>query len=319
MQVVSKAKPLFFAWKSRVPRNFSKCLCHHHYESEKRTLRGSDNLSRVTYGKNMAPLTFSVINTIQRHFCAGPSEKGGQESQDPTKGQGHVDDPNSSEVSEGDGCPKGTLDFQEVESRQEGLLDEEIEDFYREAEEDEEDKEWVPPVSLTRGKTGVFDIEELVTILEAENGRDICVIKIPSEINLTDHMIIVSAISIRHLRAIVSSVNHIYKQRKHESDPFLLISGVSDPKSEWLAMDIGNAFLHVMMPETRQKYDLEGLWMSGEYNVDQEEEEGEEIGQFEWIKEFRLQREKVHNTQGSKAGESTVKTTNTEKKQEELD
>ncbi|XP_062580721.1 uncharacterized protein LOC134242632 [Saccostrea cucullata] len=236
---VSKAKPLLFALKSRAPRNFSKCLCHHHYAGEKKTLRGGSYLPRVTYGKPMPPLTFSVINTIQRQLCAGSSGRGGQESQDPPQHQGHGDDPKSSEVSADNGSPKSALDFQEVESRQEGLLDEEIEDFYHEEEEDQEETEWVPPVSLTSKK---------------------------------------------------------YKQRKHESDPFLLISGASDPKSEWLAMDIGNAFLHVMMPDTRQRYDLEGLWMPGEGRADQDGGEGEEeTGEFDWIKEFRLQRETVHN------------------------
>jgi hypothetical protein len=62
---------------------------------------------------------------------------------------------------------------------------------------------------LKGGKTGVFDIDDLVTVLKAENAKEICVIKIPPEIKLTDYMVIVSGISVRHLRAIVSSVNYI--------------------------------------------------------------------------------------------------------------
>lgn len=30
-----------------------------------------------------------------------------------------------------------------------------------------------------------------------------------------------------------------YKQKKHDSDPFLLISGEDDKNSEWLAVDLG--------------------------------------------------------------------------------
>ena len=57
----------------------------------------------------------------------------------------------------------------------------------------------------------MFDLEELLTVLREENARDICVIKMPPEVNLTNHMVIVSAISLRHLRAITSSVNYIVR------------------------------------------------------------------------------------------------------------
>lgn len=64
-------------------------------------------------------------------------------------------------------------------------------------------------VLLTGGKTGVYELEELLIVLREENAQDICVINIPPEVNLTDHMVIVSAISLRHLRAIMSTVNNI--------------------------------------------------------------------------------------------------------------
>lgn len=64
-------------------------------------------------------------------------------------------------------------------------------------------------VMLTGGKTGVYELEELLTVLREENAQDICVINIPPEVNLTEHMVIVSAISLRHLRAIMSTVNNI--------------------------------------------------------------------------------------------------------------
>lgn len=64
-------------------------------------------------------------------------------------------------------------------------------------------------VLLTGGKTGVYELEELLIVLREGNAQDICVINIPPEVNLTDHMVIVSAISLRHLRAIMSTVNNI--------------------------------------------------------------------------------------------------------------
>lgn len=65
----------------------------------------------------------------------------------PLNNQGNASDLNPFDSSKD---PKQSApDFSDVESRQEGLLDEEIEDFYREEKVDEEVKEWVPPVSLT--------------------------------------------------------------------------------------------------------------------------------------------------------------------------
>lgn len=65
----------------------------------------------------------------------------------PPNNQGNDSDLNPSDSSKD---PKQSApDFSDVESRQEGLLDEEIEDFYREEEVEEEVTEWIPPVSLT--------------------------------------------------------------------------------------------------------------------------------------------------------------------------
>lgn len=50
-----------------------------------------------------------------------------------------------------------TPDFASVESKQEGLLDEEIEDFYREDEVVEEEvSDWVPPISLTSKQRSIY-------------------------------------------------------------------------------------------------------------------------------------------------------------------
>ena len=59
------------------------------------------------------------------------------------------------------------------------------------------------------GKTGVFDIEELVTVLESARAREIVVIKIPDEIDFANYMVIVTALSYRHIRAITTDLKWI--------------------------------------------------------------------------------------------------------------
>ncbi|XP_014776128.1 uncharacterized protein LOC106873318 isoform X2 [Octopus bimaculoides] len=71
--------------------------------------------------------------------------------------------------------------------------DTEIEEF--------EIPQYVPPIELKRGKTGVFDLDELVTVLNEENARDLCVISVPAHINYVDYLVLVNGISPRHIKA----------------------------------------------------------------------------------------------------------------------
>lgn len=311
MQNIIKTSPFFCVWRKTILRksylDFSKCSCHLH---SYRKIRRCIDKNQAQLNNKETSLTYSIIQTLQKQFCSAYSTSTTSDPPD-KKGQ-------NAKVNEFESSQEDTPDFASVESKQEGLLDEEIEDFYREDEVVEEEvSDWVPPISLTRGKTGVYELEELLTVLREENAQDICVINIPPEVNLTEHMIIVSAISLRHLRAIMSTVNNIYKQKKHNSDPFLLISGQDDPKSEWLAVDLGNAFLHVMMPQTRQRYDIEGLWLSGDALTDRDlEDETDFVGDFDWVKDLQLNRGGAKSVKDSSSespsAKPSSKTANTE-------
>jgi len=56
------------------------------------------------------------------------------------------------------------------------------------------------------GITGVFDVEEVVELLRDENGRDICVIRVPPEIKYVSYMVIVTGRSTRHIRAMAAYI-----------------------------------------------------------------------------------------------------------------
>lgn len=64
-------------------------------------------------------------------------------------------------------------------------------------------------VCISGGRTGIFDIEELVTVLESVRARDIAVIKIPDEIDFANYMVIVTALSYRHIKAITEDIKWI--------------------------------------------------------------------------------------------------------------
>lgn len=56
-------------------------------------------------------------------------------------------------------------------------------------------------IYLTGGNTGVFDLDDLVTVLKEENARDLCVISVPAHINYVDYLVLVNGISPRHIKA----------------------------------------------------------------------------------------------------------------------
>ncbi|GFU01501.1 hypothetical protein NPIL_233071 [Nephila pilipes] len=110
-----------------------------------------------------------------------------------------------------------------------------------------------------RGVSGVYDVHELVELLRRENLANITVISIPKELHYTDFLVLATAKSPRHSKAVVEYVLKVYKMKKHKKDPFIVVDG--EKTSNWKALDMGNIVLHVFLEETRAFYDIESLWL----------------------------------------------------------
>ena len=69
----------------------------------------------------------------------------------------------------------------------------------------------------------MFEVEELVTLLRNLNAVDIVVIRIPAVYEFADYMVIVSAKSIRHIKAMAADIKWIvslqYKKKKNHFFP----------------------------------------------------------------------------------------------------
>ncbi|XP_004604320.2 mitochondrial assembly of ribosomal large subunit protein 1 [Sorex araneus] len=109
-----------------------------------------------------------------------------------------------------------------------------------------------------------FDIDMLVSLLRQENARDICVIKVPAELKYTDYFVIGSGTSTRHLHAMAYYIVKMYKFLKCKSDPHVKIEGKDT--DDWLCVDFGSMVIHLMLPETRELYELEKLWTLRAYD-----------------------------------------------------
>ncbi|CAK9828311.1 Mitochondrial assembly of ribosomal large subunit protein 1 [Anthophora retusa] len=116
-------------------------------------------------------------------------------------------------------------------------------------------------INLERGKTGVFEIEDIVSLLQRDNAKNIFVASVPFELSYVDYIVIVSGKSYKHMNALAKFIRKVYKLKKHESDFIPKIEG-KDSKN-WIALDLGNIALHIFSPSARSLYDLETLWSVG--------------------------------------------------------
>ncbi|XP_061677076.1 mitochondrial assembly of ribosomal large subunit protein 1 [Syngnathoides biaculeatus] len=109
-----------------------------------------------------------------------------------------------------------------------------------------------------------FNLDVLVALLRQENAVDICVIKVPDHIKYTEHFIVVSGVSPRHLRAMALYAVKVYKFMKNEENAHVKIEGKT--ADDWTCIDFGSIVVHFMLPETREAYELEKLWTLRSYD-----------------------------------------------------
>uniref|UniRef100_A0A336MYU8 Mitochondrial assembly of ribosomal large subunit protein 1 n=1 Tax=Culicoides sonorensis TaxID=179676 RepID=A0A336MYU8_CULSO len=135
-------------------------------------------------------------------------------------------------------------------------------------------------ISLERGLTGVFEIEEIVKILRKENGIDICVCKVPSELKYVDYIGVVTGRSHRHMIGMAEYIRRIFKLKRHKGDVLPRIEGANG--RDWMAIDLGNIALHIFSHAARLNYDLESLWALGsQYDEACNQKEDENLGSLD--------------------------------------
>lgn len=95
-------------------------------------------------------------------------------------------------------------------------------------------------------------------ILEAIDdlkGQDATSLFIGDVSSVADWMVIASGTSNRHVKSIADNVA---LEAKKAGQPALGIEGEED--GEWVLIDFADVVVHIMLPATRQFYDLESLW-----------------------------------------------------------
>ncbi|WP_028387833.1 ribosome silencing factor [Legionella fairfieldensis] len=98
-------------------------------------------------------------------------------------------------------------------------------------------------------------LKELLKSLDDNQAIDVQVIDVKDQTSVTDYMIIGSGRSSRQVKAIAE---HVIEHMKTLGLAALSQTGLES--GEWALIDFGDFVLHVMQPDSRAFYNLEGLW-----------------------------------------------------------
>jgi ribosome-associated protein len=72
--------------------------------------------------------------------------------------------------------------------------------------------------------------------------------------SMADYMIVASGTSDRHLKALANSVAVSVKEAGYS------IRSEGEQTGDWILLDLGDIIVHLMLPKTRDFYNIEGLW-----------------------------------------------------------
>jgi len=101
--------------------------------------------------------------------------------------------------------------------------------------------------------TGVLPVVEAA--LADMKAVDVRVLDVRGMSDVTDYMVVASGTSDRHLRAVADRVVQMAKAAGHRP---LGVEG--EEQGEWVLVDLPDVMVHILLPRTREFYQLEQLW-----------------------------------------------------------
>lgn len=95
----------------------------------------------------------------------------------------------------------------------------------------------------------------IVDTLDEVKARDVRVFDVRDKTSITDHMIVASGTSSRHVQTIA---DRLVESAKQAGVRPLGVEG--ERGSDWILVDLADVIVHVMLPKARSFYNLEKLW-----------------------------------------------------------
>ena len=119
------------------------------------------------------------------------------------------------------------------------------------------------------------DLKDIViNALEEIKATDIVAIDVRELTGMMDHMIVASGNSNRQVKSLANTVVVDAKKAGYN-----LIGVEGDDTAEWILVDFADVIVHIMLPATREFYDIERLWtMRPDDFLDSGDQEGLVLG-----------------------------------------
>ena len=101
-------------------------------------------------------------------------------------------------------------------------------------------------------------LQWIVDALDDKRAKDVVALDLSALTASVDAFVIATAESQPQLQALEEAVRERMKEHGHRP------RGVEAPSTRWVLIDYGGIIVHLMSPEAREFYDLEGLWADAE-------------------------------------------------------
>jgi len=98
-------------------------------------------------------------------------------------------------------------------------------------------------------------LERVIEWIESKKAEDVAIFDLQGKTSYTDFVVVCSASSEMHARAIA---NHVIDSAKPEKIYIVSKEGMED--GSWILVDFADVILHVMIPRTREYYKLDSLF-----------------------------------------------------------
>lgn len=103
------------------------------------------------------------------------------------------------------------------------------------------------------------ELKFIIEVLEDKKGSDIRIFDIREQSSVTDYVILVSAISEPHAKALKMNLDKMIQERG-----IAVIGNENESSSGWMVLDAFNFMVHIQTEEMRSFYELEELWKDAE-------------------------------------------------------
>ena len=101
-------------------------------------------------------------------------------------------------------------------------------------------------------------VRQVALWLHEKKGKDLEAIDVSGICTVTEAMMVVTAANVRQAQAMA---DHILTRCGEENWSFLGMDGYKT--GQWILVDLNDVLVHIFQEETRQFYNIEGLWAEG--------------------------------------------------------